>query len=118
MSFELHYDEACDVYERQWHVARKPHRCQCCGYLIPAGAQYERHHWVDEGTAGDEACCWSCAAGLWLLLQAYRWHPSPRWAVECLREEVSDAMPERGALERDVLAGMLRRSRAALRERR
>lgn len=114
----LDSDEVCDVYERRWHVARKSHRCQCCGYLIPAGAQYERHHWVDGGTAGDEACCWACASGLWLLMTTYGSHPSPRWAMEFLREEVTDAMPERGTLERNVLAGMLRRNRAALRERR
>lgn len=55
MSFEL--IEVCTIYERRWHVAQTPRRCQCCGYLIPAGAQYERHHWVDGGTAGDEAGC-------------------------------------------------------------
>lgn len=118
MSLDLDSDQVCDVYERRWHVARKPHRCQCCGYRIPAGAQYERHHWVDEGTAGDEACCWACAAGLWLLMAAYGSHPAPRWAMEFLFEETADTMPPRGSLERDVLAGMLHRNRAALRERR
>lgn len=51
-------------------------------------------------------------------MTTYGSHPSPRWAMEFLREEVVRETRERGALERGVLAGMLHRNRAALRERR
>jgi hypothetical protein len=116
--FDLDYDGVCDVYETHWHVARKTHRCACCGYRIPAGAQYQRHHMVDGGSARDEACCWACAAGLWRIMQEHNTHPAPSWAMEFLRDEIGQlARCEHGevAKERDVLAGMVRRNRATCR---
>jgi hypothetical protein len=111
-------DEPCEVYEARWRVARKPHRCACCSYRIPVGAQYQRHHWVDGGTAGDEASCWACAAGLWRLMQMHGTHPTPGWAIEFLSNELGQLARcehDEVAMERDVLAGMMRRNRAACR---
>jgi hypothetical protein len=112
------YDGECDVYRMHWHVARKPHRCACCGYLVPAGAQYQRHNMVGDGYASSEACCWACAAGLWQLMEEHRTHPSPSWAIEFLRNEIGQLARcehDEVAMERDVLAGMVRRNRAACR---
>jgi hypothetical protein len=73
---------------------------------------------VDDGSARSEACCWACAAGLWLLMREHGTHPAPSWAIEFLSNELGQlALCEHDevAMERDVLAGMLRRNLAACR---
>lgn len=115
MSFEV--DDPCPVYEVHWRIARKPHRCECCDTAIPPGAQYRRDHMVSDGSASDEACCFACAVALHLLMARHGSHPSPSWAVDFLRECLHDSYLSPDAkrvegVERDMLAGMLRRHRA------
>lgn len=116
VSFEI--DEPCKVYGIEWRVARKLHRCACCGHPIPPGAQYRVDSYVGDHTAASEKCCFACAVILWEMMKAYGTHPTPSWACEFLREGLEHRRyrrePEQ-ARARSWVAGILRRNRVAYR---
>lgn len=38
-----------DLYERRQVTANRPHKCHLCGETIPAGVDYIREKWRDDG---------------------------------------------------------------------
>lgn len=58
---ELFFDEPCSVWTEKTVVARKVHRCDCCGGAIVKGEAYLRHFSVFDGYLTSEKSCLPCA---------------------------------------------------------
>jgi hypothetical protein len=117
-------DDQADVYVSTWRTARKHHRCCCCGHVVVPGSQYRCDSIVADGRAYSEKCCFACAAALFVFLEIHGAYPSPSWFRDVLQADASsdcrwgglEARRRRKSelrAERDMLAGLLRRWRAA-----
>lgn len=112
--------DSWDAWAESHPVARKQHRCDCCGARISAGEKYYRISFVYEGTADSEKACLACRFVALGFASEHRWTVNPSAMPEMLRECFEGA--GRGDLSdtdrawRNALAGMIRRKRAAKRE--
>lgn len=114
-------DSQADVYIESFPVARKRHLCAGCSASITPGANYRRDHIVADGGAWSEAACFACAVALHLWKSWHGAAPSPSWMANFIHEAVHHSYCSRTdkvamRAERDLLAGIYRRNRAALKE--
>jgi hypothetical protein len=92
--------EPCDVFAETYHVARKIHRCSCCGGSIQPGARYLRTFGIFEGDMFVERGCLACGKEIARFSRAHegiRFTPGTLDFVleECIENEPESAKPWR-----------------------
>ena len=100
--------------------ARKRHVCDCCGGHILPGETYTRHFSVCDGVATGEKCCAPCKAARVEFKDVHGTMGTPGYSaqllMECFGGESRKFWSEDDRRWRVLVAGMIRRGRAAKRE--
>lgn len=104
--------EGCDVWSERVVKARKKHRCSACRAMIEPGSPYGKHFSVYDGSITSEAICADC----WFSRQQFEDEHQigivPSYLIEFLRDCIIDNRDHNDKW-RPVLAGVLKRKRAA-----
>lgn len=111
--------DPCTVWDESVATARTPHTCDGCGARILPGTAYLRHANLYKGKWTREAACFACWWARETFVSAHGQSFAPSMLAEMLRECVDTDRPWWGPKERlwrSLLAGILRRQRAARRE--
>lgn len=83
-------DEICSVWSTTWQMARKPHRCVCCGVTIDPGHRYLKHFSVFDGEASTDKACIFCGTMWESFIAAHGAGYAPNMLEEMLDECVAD----------------------------
>lgn len=94
---EVSYEERCSVWRETTPIARKPHRCDCCGGAIAKGEQYRRVFLAVDGHASAEKECTAC----WSIAAAYQAAHGMRWTPSQMRIALTDCVDYEGADSED-----------------
>lgn len=106
--------ETATVWRETPRVARRPHRCDCCGKRIAPGKQYLEHFSVIGGSPVREAMCAPCDSARDDFASAHGQSPNPSYFAEVLSECVVGE--DRSSPWRTMLAALLWRQRQAIKE--
>lgn len=104
--------EPCDAWNERAVKARKPHRCDACDTLIPAGAHYLRHFHIFEDSLGTERMCADCWMVREAFAEAHGQNFFPSMLIDQLRQCVGDNDDEEDEW-RPLLASVLKRYRVS-----
>jgi hypothetical protein len=92
---QISVDDYCAVWKNSYPVARKQHKCQCCGMAIEKGEKYLKHFNVYDGYPSDERACMVCAT-LWeTFFDAHGGGLSPNSLEEMLDECIQEGSTSR-----------------------
>ena len=108
---EIDYEDydAARVWRDSHRVARKDHRCSCCGGPIPTGSRYRYIFYVScDGEAANDKACEDCDNDLETFVAAHLMTPFPSCFVDFLAECILDD----DDASREIWAPMLERIRA------
>lgn len=109
--------EPCDFYDTERGEVARGRRCSVCSFRIPRGGPYLRVAWKYEDSFASAVLCFACDEALQRFGDSHGQQPTPDWFVRALRECVDvprRMFKDRDVREwRDVIAGILRRRRAA-----
>jgi hypothetical protein len=118
---DLYELESCTVWSEEKRRARKTHVCSSCRGVIRPGEDYWTHFSVADGRAVSEKICGVCFVAREDFAEVHAVIPTPGYfaqsLVDCYGSEAREFWTDEDRRWRKIYAGMLRRGRAAKRER-